>query len=85
MEALQLHSNTESHWSNGSTVCFRLDRQGRPGDAPTLTIEPGSPVKHVLLQHYNFYNDYDGWEGDGRVGKVLGKSDERGGEREKNR
>jgi hypothetical protein len=24
VEALQLHSNTQSHWSSGSTICFPL-------------------------------------------------------------
>jgi hypothetical protein len=40
-----------SHWSSGSTFCF-LPGGGsgsRPGDAPTLTMEPGSPVSDVSL------------------------------------
>jgi hypothetical protein len=53
VEALQLHSNTQSHWSSGSTVCF-LSRGADslcPGDAPTLTMEPGSPATLSLPRH----------------------------------
>jgi hypothetical protein len=42
---LELHSNMQSHWSRGSTVCFP-----RPGDAPTLTMGPGSPISDVSLR-----------------------------------
>ncbi len=50
LEALQLHYNKQSHWSSGSTICF-LPRgsSSHAGDAPTLTMEPGSPVSDVLL------------------------------------
>ncbi len=43
MEALQLHANTQSHWSRGQTLVSRLGGSGsRPGDASTITMEPGS-------------------------------------------
>ncbi len=36
MEALQFHSNTQSHWSSGSTVASRLGASGsHPKDAQT--------------------------------------------------
>ncbi len=42
MNALQFHSNTHSHWSSGSTVCFpsRGSAVRIPG-MPKLTMEPG--------------------------------------------
>jgi hypothetical protein len=50
VEALQLHSNTQSHWSSGSTVSFPpgrvLGSGSCLGDAPTI-LEPGSPVSDV--------------------------------------
>ncbi len=40
----------QSHWSSGSPFASRLWGSGsRPGDAPTLTVEPGSPVSDVSL------------------------------------
>ncbi len=49
VEALQLHSNTHSHWSSWSTFCFppRGAAGHRSGDAVTLTKEPSSPVSYV--------------------------------------
>jgi hypothetical protein len=48
VEALHLHSNTQSHWSSGSTVCFPpRGQRSRSRDASTLTMEPGSPVGDI--------------------------------------
>ncbi len=58
MEALQLHSNSKFSWSSGSPFASRLGGSGWcPGDAPTITMEQGSPVSNVLLQHeqYNIH------------------------------
>jgi hypothetical protein len=54
VEALQLHSNTQSHWSSGSTICSPLRGAAhRVSDAPTLTIERGSSVSNVSLQYHS--------------------------------
>ncbi len=55
MEALQLHSNTQSHRSSGSTVCFTPGGQRFvSGDPPTL-LELGSPVSDVGLHYVNYF------------------------------
>ncbi len=46
VEALQFHSNTQSHCSSGSTLCTC------PRDAPTLATEP---VSLLALSRYNIY------------------------------
>ncbi len=51
MEVLQLVINDQSHLSSGLTIDFspRGGSGSRPGDAPTLTMELGSPVSNVSL------------------------------------
>jgi hypothetical protein len=45
VEALQLHSNTQSHWSSGSTVCFPPGR----ADVCVLGMHPHLQQNRVLL------------------------------------
>ncbi len=51
VELLRSYTTTQSHWSNGSTICFLL-RGGQPfasRGAPTLTLELGFSVSRVSL------------------------------------
>ncbi len=52
VEALQIYSNTQSHWSSGSTLCFPL-MGAEVHTWFTLTMELGSPVITVSLQNRN--------------------------------
>jgi hypothetical protein len=50
VEALQLLSNTQSHWTSGSTVCSPPRWAAVHAPGMHLQWEPGSPVSDVSLQ-----------------------------------